>query len=199
MLRVTAKQPYAFGIDATGPLCRLIPRTANKGSAGLDGRRPGVSPWLCAAPCFAPESFIQVRSVSRDQYSPHRISRPFRPPFGVLCTFPLRYLYAIGNLFRDLALEEYYLPSSDCTFKQTYSIPPQPQLPHHRLRGFNALWRRGSNGFASGAVCLNQGDQPHIARPPVKAVGFRDGLCRVHSQLLTASLLISFGSPYLYA
>jgi len=52
------------------------------------------------------------------------VSSPFRSPDGVLCTFPSRYLYAIGIAREYLALEEQYPPYSVCTFKQAYSSPP---------------------------------------------------------------------------
>jgi len=108
---------------------------------------------------FATLGFIRIRSVSQSQRSPGKILRPFRPPAGVLCTFPSWYLCAIGLPFRDLAFEDRYLRSSVCTLKQTYSILPKPGFADHP-RGFYALWRWVYTSFG-GSSTLLQGSTPH--------------------------------------
>jgi len=50
-----------------------------------------------------------------------RISCSFSSPDGVLFSFPLRYLFAIGYSFSYLALDGQHHPYSASTFKLAYS------------------------------------------------------------------------------
>jgi len=143
-------------------------------------RSPGHNPQL------NPDS-----AVSQSSRSPTVILRSFRSSVEVLCTFPSRYLYAIGVPIRDLALEDWYLPSSACTFKQAYSSTwPRPSI--ETSSGYHTPWHRGYTGFGS-RLPFKARLYPTLPCS-LSGAGFRDGLGRVHSQLLAASHLISFSS-----
>jgi hypothetical protein len=109
--------------------------------------------------------------------------------FKVLCNFPSRYLFAIG-LVVVFSLGSGITPNSSCTSKQLYSqtIPTDeaairtgltPSLGSCLPANFRSWQRR--------QVMPIRDTAPHVQRGSLRA-----GLFRVHSPLLTESLLVSF-------
>lgn len=102
-----------------------------------------------------------------------------------------------------LALEGSYLPYSACTLKQTYSLAPSPPLAGRdswtaRLQAFNLLWARSYTGLSGrGVQVLGKRSRIPTLQHACDERGFRVGLIRFHSQLLTESRLIS-STPLIY-
>lgn len=107
-------------------------------------------------------------------------------------TSPSRYLFAIGLPHQHLALEGSYPLSSDSIIKLPYSLHDHCRTSCS-LRGFHTRRLRHSRQIRKQTDARDDRASPHFLRGQVP-IGFRVGLFRFHSQLLTESLLISFAS-----